>query len=329
MGGIFMSKENQFTHRIISDFLGGKMKRCQAAELLQVRERTVTREKLASEHKIEVSYSVFRRWCHEKKLVKRKKRRSSTVRRSRVRMANEGLLLQMDGSHHKWNGEQPWCLIAAIDDATSDIPYGEFFLSEDTLNCMTVMQRIIDRRGIPTAIYVDKAGWFGGMKRQQFCQFKPGYDRKGLLCRAPHTVRATSNAEGKSGLRDGALPQTPGALPRRVRQVVVRARFPAVWIRPSFVGRLQTAGKRTKASAILNTAGEVRLSWVMRFGREGHATAHGGMALAKASTSWARSPFFQIPLDRIFERMDGAREGQGRHHLLPSIRCPKATTIDA
>lgn len=289
MGGIFMSKENQFTHRIISDFLGGKMKRCQAAELLQVRERTVTREKLASEHKIEVSYSVFRRWCHEKKLVKRKKRRSSTVRRSRVRMANEGLLLQMDGSHHKWNGEQPWCLIAAIDDATSDIPYGEFFLSEDTLNCMTVMQRIIDRRGIPTAIYVDKAGWFGGMKRQQFCQFKPGYDRKGLLCRAPHTVRATSNAEGKSGLRDGALPQTPGALPRRVRQVVVRARFPAVWIRPSFVGRLQTAGKRTKASAILNTAGEVRLSWVMRFGRE----------------------------------------GQGRHHLLPSIRCPKATTIDA
>ena len=207
------------------------MKRGQAAELLQVEERTVTRlarriemkglvgavhgnrgqspvnrkpealkvdvmalvekcyfdfnmvhclEKLASEHKIEVSYSVFRRWCHEKKLVKRKKRRSSKVRRSRVRMANEGLLLQMDGSHHKWNGEQMWCLIAAIDDATSDIPYGEFFLSEDTLNCMTVMQRIVDRKGIPTAIYVDKAGWFGGMKRQQFCQFKRACEELGI-----------------------------------------------------------------------------------------------------------------------------------------------------
>jgi transposase len=231
MGGIFMSKENQFTHRIISDFIGGKMKRCQAAELLQVRERTVTRlarrielkglvgaihgnrgqmpvnrtsealkvdvmalvekhyfdfnmthclEKLASDHKIEISYSVFRRWCHEKNLVKRKKRRSSKVRRSRVRMASEGLLLQMDGSHHKWNGEQEWCLIAAIDDATSDIPYGEFFLSEDTLNCMTVMQRIIERRGIPHAIYVDKAGWFGGLKRQQFCQFKRACEDLGI-----------------------------------------------------------------------------------------------------------------------------------------------------
>ena len=231
MGGIFMSKENQFTHRIISDFLGGKMQRRQAAELLQVRERTVTRmarrieakglvgaihgnrgqravnrtpealkvevmelvekryfdfnmthclEKLVNDHKIEVSYSVFRRWCHKKNLVKRKKRRSSRVRRSRVRMGNEGLLLQMDGSHHKWNGEQEWCLIAAIDDATSDIPYAEFFLSEDTLNCMTVMQRIIERKGIPYAIYVDKAGWFGGMKRQQFCQFKRACEDLGI-----------------------------------------------------------------------------------------------------------------------------------------------------
>ena len=231
MGGIFMSKENQFTHRIISDFIGGKMKRGQAAELLQVKERTVTRlarrievkgvigaihgnrgqrpcnrkpeglkadvmalvereyfdfnmthclEKLLSDHKIKISYSVFRRWCHERKLVKRKKRRSSKVRRNRVRMANEGLLLQMDGSHHKWNGEQQWCLIAAIDDATSDIPYAEFFLSEDTINCMTVMQRIIERRGIPYAIYVDRAGWFGGLKRQQFCQFKRACEELGI-----------------------------------------------------------------------------------------------------------------------------------------------------
>lgn len=226
-----MSKENQFTHRIISDFLAGKMKRCQAAELLSVRERTVTRlarrielkgllgaihgkrgrsavnrisevfkvqvmelvekqyfdfnmthclEKLLSDHKMEVSYSVFRRWCHEKNLVKRKKRRSSKVRRSRVRMANEGMLLQMDGSHHKWDGEKQWCLIGAIDDATSDIPYAEFFLSEDTINCMTVMQRIIERRGIPYAIYVDKAGWFGGMKRQQFSQFKRACEDLGI-----------------------------------------------------------------------------------------------------------------------------------------------------
>ncbi len=87
-------------------------------------------------------------------------------------MQSEGLLLQMDGSPHRYNGQDEWCLIAAIDDATSDIPYGEFFLSEDTINCMRVLQRIIEIKGIPYAIYVDGAGCLGGGKRMHFTQFK-------------------------------------------------------------------------------------------------------------------------------------------------------------
>ncbi len=67
----------------------------------------------------------------------------------------EGLLLQFDGSPHRWNGKDVWCLIGAIDDATSKMPYAEFFLAEDTLNCMTVMQRIIEKNGIPFSLYVD------------------------------------------------------------------------------------------------------------------------------------------------------------------------------
>jgi hypothetical protein len=87
-------------------------------------------------------------------------------------MPSEGLLLQMDGSPHRYNGKDEWCLIAAIDDATSDIPYAEFFLSEDTINCMSVMQKIIEKKGIPYAIYVDRAGCLGGGKRALFNQFK-------------------------------------------------------------------------------------------------------------------------------------------------------------
>jgi hypothetical protein len=87
-------------------------------------------------------------------------------------MPNKGLLLQMDGSHHAWNGKEKWVLIAAIDDATSEIPWAEFFTSEDTLNCMTVVQRIVENVGIPEAFYVDKAGWFGGIsKRPEFANF--------------------------------------------------------------------------------------------------------------------------------------------------------------
>lgn len=221
--GIYMSKNGQFTYQAVSDFLRGKLSRKEASELLQVRERTVTRmarriekkglfgvihgnrdrapsnklsdtfkkavmalvedkyfdfnmthclEVLKSEHQIVVKYATFRKWCHERHIVKRRKRGRGVARSRRTRMQSEGLLLQMDGSPHRYNGKDEWCLIAAIDDATSDIPYAEFFLSEDTINCMTVMQKIIEKKGIPYAIYVDKAGCLGGGKRALFNQFK-------------------------------------------------------------------------------------------------------------------------------------------------------------
>lgn len=138
-------------------------------------------EKLQQDHGfLELKYSTLRRWCHEINLVKRKGRRTRVVRKLRVRMPNEGLMLQMDGSHHRWNGKDKWCLISAIDDATSDLPYAEFFHSEDTLNCMTVMQRIIERKGIPETLYVDKAGCLGGGKRAMFNQFKRACEELGI-----------------------------------------------------------------------------------------------------------------------------------------------------
>jgi transposase len=230
-GGIYMSKRGQLAYRVVSEFLEGKLYRKEAAELLAVRERTVTRlarrieakgmfatvhanrgrvawnrtseerkeqvmelvkreyfdfnmthclEKLKENHGLEIKYETFRKWCHEKKLVKRAKKRRPVARYRRARMQSEGLLLQMDGSPHHYNGKDEWCLIAAIDDATSDIPYAEFFLTEDTINCMTVLQKIIEKKGIPYAIYVDEAGCWGGGKRAHFNQFKRACEELGV-----------------------------------------------------------------------------------------------------------------------------------------------------
>lgn len=226
-----MSKQGQLTHQVVSEFLQNKLSRKMAAELLHVRERTVTRmarrleqkglfgfvhgnrerapvnkkpaalkklvmdlveekyfdfnmthclEKLLELNEIKVPYATFRRWCHSRQLVKRRKRGKGVARNRRVRMPNEGLLLQMDGSHHHFNGKDKWCLIAAIDDATSDIPYAEFFHSEDTINCMAVMQKIVEKKGIPYAIYVDHAGCLGGGKRTNFNQFKRACTELGI-----------------------------------------------------------------------------------------------------------------------------------------------------
>jgi hypothetical protein len=137
-------------------------------------------EKLSENESVQMGYPAFRRLCHSIGCVKRKKRIRRKNKYHRDRMANPGLLLQMDGSHHDWNGKEKWCLIAMIDDATSEIPYAEFFKSEDTLNCLKVLEAVIAAKGIPQAIYVDKAGWFGGTKRQEFSQFTRAAEELGI-----------------------------------------------------------------------------------------------------------------------------------------------------
>jgi hypothetical protein len=77
----------------------------------------------------------------------------------------------MDGSFHNWFGGIKTCLISAIDDADSDLPYAEFFNGETTINCMKVMQKIIELKGVPRILYVDRAGIFGGTKRMEFSHF--------------------------------------------------------------------------------------------------------------------------------------------------------------
>ncbi len=151
-------------------------------------------EKLKSEHGIEVKREVLRLWCHEIKMVKRTKRkRSSKVRKRRDRMAQSGLMLQMDGSPHHWFGGRPSCLIATIDDADNDVAYGEFFASEDTISCMVVLQKIIEKRGIFEILYVDKAGIFAGPKRSDFSQVKRACGELGI-----HIIYANSpEAKGR------------------------------------------------------------------------------------------------------------------------------------
>jgi transposase len=257
--GIYMSKRGQLVYRAVSDFLVGKLSRKEVAEILSVRERTITRiarrieakgmlatthgnrgrkpwnrkhddlkrttmdlirkkyfdfnmthclEKLRCDHGLSVGYETLRGWCHEEKLVKWQKRRLPKARYRRARMQSEGLLLQMDGSPHRYNGRDEWCLIAAIDDATSEIPYAEFFLSEDTINCMTVLQRIIERKGVPYALYVDQAGCLGGGKRAHFNQFKRAAEELGIRIIFASSPEAKGRIERTWGtIQDRLIPE--------------------------------------------------------------------------------------------------------------------------
>jgi len=238
-----MSTKEQLIYSTVEAFRSGKLSRKEAALILEVSEKTISRkakairklgmigvkhgnrgnipvnkkpsdlegviidlirrkfydfnisharEMLAKEHDIKISYATLYKWCRLAGLCKYKKtRRPSKVRVLRERVANEGLMQQMDGSHHKWNGKDTWCLIALIDDATSDIPFAQFSPTETTIACMNVLRKVIEQKGIPDIIYTDHAGWSGNGKRTDFSQFKRACEELGIR------IISTSSPESK------------------------------------------------------------------------------------------------------------------------------------
>lgn len=83
-------------------------------------------------------------------------------RRWRERRAREGELVQMDTSIHAWLEDRGprLKLIAAIDDATGTLPWAEFFESEGVLENLTVVRRMVERKGLCASLYIDGAGHF-------------------------------------------------------------------------------------------------------------------------------------------------------------------------
>ncbi len=120
-----------------------------------------------------VAYDTFRRWLRFEGVGKTKKRRSSKARIARERHANEGLMVQLDGSPHKYNGKDEWTLISIIDDATSKVLASQLHKSETTFACMQVLRELIEKHGIPEFILTDQAGWSARTgKRAHFSQFE-------------------------------------------------------------------------------------------------------------------------------------------------------------
>ena len=83
-------------------------------------------------------------------------------RRRRERRAQEGALVQIDGSPHDWlEGRGPrLTLLAAVDDATGQIVAAVFRLQEDAHGYMLLVRHLIATHGCPLEIYHDRHGIF-------------------------------------------------------------------------------------------------------------------------------------------------------------------------
>ena len=91
-----------------------------------------------------------------------RRRRPPRHRRRRERMPQEGMLLQLDGSHHRWLQHRGphLVLLLAVDDATGTVPHALFREREDTVGYLTLLKTIVKRQGIPAAVYTDRHAAF-------------------------------------------------------------------------------------------------------------------------------------------------------------------------
>lgn len=91
-----------------------------------------------------------------------KKRKVLIVHQMRDRRSCFGELTQLDGSPHDWlEGRGPYCtLLVFIDDATGNVPWGQFVQSESTAAYFAATKEYLIRYGKPLAFYVDKHGVF-------------------------------------------------------------------------------------------------------------------------------------------------------------------------
>jgi len=119
-------------------------------------------EILAEQEGILLSRSTIRNMLVGERLTSRRHRRPTRFRYRRARTPQEGMLIQMDGSHHDWlQGKGPcFTLLLAVDDATGIVPYALFCDQESLQGYFLLIEGIIRRRGLPLAIYTDRHSVF-------------------------------------------------------------------------------------------------------------------------------------------------------------------------
>lgn len=124
--------------------------RAHLSELLEEREGLVVAER------------TLRRILAQAGLPPVRRRRRARHRSRRERMAQAGMLLQVDGSQHDWlEGRGPrLTLVGAIDDATGLVTGATFRDQEDTAGYLETLIQTAHRHGLPLGLYSDRHGIF-------------------------------------------------------------------------------------------------------------------------------------------------------------------------
>ena len=119
-------------------------------------------ELLAEREGIDIGRTTLRRILLDAGLSSPRRHRPPKHRVRRQRMPRAGMLIQLDGSYHRWltDHSPPFTLLLAVDDATGSVVNALFCNHEDSHNYFLLMQNLLQRRGIPLALYTDRHAVF-------------------------------------------------------------------------------------------------------------------------------------------------------------------------
>jgi len=142
-------------------------------------------EVLGEEHGIRLSRSSVRRIRRAVDLASPRKRRPPRHRSWRERSPQAGMLLQIDGSQHKWLEDRgpKLCLIAAIDDATGEVPWAVFRPQEDSAGYFLLLKHLFQTHGLPLAVYADRHTIFQSPKKASIAEELAGKPPRSQLGR--------------------------------------------------------------------------------------------------------------------------------------------------
>ncbi len=217
----------------------------------------------------------------------RPQRRRSKHRSRRERYPQEGMLLQIDASHHHWFGKElpRVALLAVIDDATGKVPAAFLQPTEDARGYLTVLRQVVLKTGVPGAIYSDRHSIFwptnGESLQEQLAgrrsptQFGRAMAELGIGLIAAHSPQAKGRVERLWGtLQDRLVSELrlaritsieqanaflPAFLARFNRRFAVAAETPGLAYRPRLSASLADAALCFKHERVVAKDNVVRL----------------------------------------------------------------------
>jgi len=171
-------------------------------------------EKLGDVHGLTYSYTWVKTALQESGLVEKRKKPGSH-RKRRPRRPLPGMMLHMDGSEHRWFGDDRYYeLIAVLDDATSEIYYAQLVEAECTRTVMAALREVIETKGLFCSLYCDRAGhFFVVLKRGERVdasrptQVGRALQELGVKMIPAYSPQARGRSERNFGTWQGRLPQ--------------------------------------------------------------------------------------------------------------------------